>query len=158
MSKSTCSARASTWQQRDSHLEYLPVELLVRLGVPNAEESLGGDVVSDIAEVVNGDRKCYLLRRRVDVLSPVGAEPHPQHRMARRQVRRRRLQPRGIDCSTVEFDIQVPGHATERLALMTSYPHGVLHGGERKRVVGSTRRRHSGVRLRGNIIAARRDQ
>ena len=78
--------------------------------------------------------------------------------MARRQVRRRRPQPLGIDRATVEFDIQVPGHAAELLVVLAADPHGVLHGGQRKRVVGSTRRRHSGVRLRGNIIAARRDQ
>ena len=43
--------------------------------------------------------------------------------------------PLGIDCATVEFDVQVRGNATELLILRTANPVGVLHGGQREGLI-----------------------
>ena len=55
--------------------------------------------------------------------------------MPRCQIGSRLAQAVGIDRAAVEFDIEMACHAAERLVVVASYPHGVLHRGERKRVV-----------------------
>ena len=73
-------ARLVAGQQREGQLEYLPVELLVRLGIPKAEEPFTDDVFSEVAKVVDGDAE-NRPGRRIDLLGAVGEKLHPQHRM-----------------------------------------------------------------------------
>ena len=49
----------------------------------------------------------------------------------------------------------MPRHPPERLVVMAAHPHGVLHRGERKCVIGCTGvRRHHDVRPGGVLVGA----
>ena len=49
----------------------------------------------------------------------------------------------------------MPGHTTERLVVVATHPHGVLHRGERKCAIGcSGRHRRHDVRLGSVLVGA----
>jgi hypothetical protein len=140
-------ARLFAGQQGKSQLEHLAVELLVRLGVPHVDQPLAGGLVSELAEVVDGNGIVGVRWWR-DLLCSIGQKLHPQHRMPQRQRGRGPHQASVINCVAVEFDVQMPGHAAQRLTVVAAHPHGVLHGRKRKSAVGSgDRRRHRTIWL-----------
>ncbi len=75
-------ARCFAGQQREGELEYLLLELLVRLGLAKPEQPLFDHIVGEVAKVVDGNRK---FSGRADALIPIGAELNPQHRMTHGQ-------------------------------------------------------------------------
>ena len=65
-------ARASAGQQGKRQLQHLPVELLVRFGIPKRGESLRDDILGEVTKVMDRDREARSFGGRIDPLGSIG--------------------------------------------------------------------------------------